>query len=37
VSEEITTDVIYASDGRTFDNTIAGRSALERYEKKLNA
>jgi len=37
VSEDITTDVIYASDGRTFDNTIAGRSALERYEKKLNA
>ena len=37
VSEEINTDVLYASDGRTFDNTIAGRSALERYEKKLNA
>jgi hypothetical protein len=37
VSEEINTDVVYASDGRTFDNTIAGRSALERYEKKLNA
>lgn len=37
VSEEINPDVVYASDGRTFDNTIAGRSALERYEKKLNA
>jgi hypothetical protein len=37
VSEEINTDVVYASDGRKFDNTIAGRSALERYEKKLNA
>lgn len=37
VSDEVTTDVLYASDGRVFDNTIAGRSALERYEKKLNA
>lgn len=36
VSEEVKGDVLYASDGRTFDNTIAGRSALERYEKKLN-
>lgn len=37
VSEEKASAVIYASDGRTFDNTIAGRSALGRYEKKLDA
>lgn len=28
-------EYVYASDGRKFDNSIAGRSALTRYEKKL--
>lgn len=29
--------VIYASDGTVFHDTLMGRNALERYEKKLNA
>jgi hypothetical protein len=31
------TDMLYASDGTAFHNTLLGRNALERYEKKLNA
>jgi len=30
-------DMLYASDGTAFHNTLLGRNALERYEKKLNA
>jgi len=29
-------DVIYASDGREFDNTIVGRKALERHEARID-
>jgi hypothetical protein len=36
VKEEVL-DLVYASDGRAFDNTLVGRKALERYERKLNA
>ena len=28
--------VLYASDGREFDNTIVGRKALERHEARIN-
>jgi len=30
------TDVLYASDGRTFENNIAGRSALKNYEERIS-
>lgn len=30
-------DVLYASDGRQFDNTIVGRKALERHEARINS
>jgi hypothetical protein len=30
-------EVLYASDGTVFHDTLMGRNALERYEKKLNA
>jgi hypothetical protein len=33
--EEVET-VLYASDGREFDNTIVGRKALERHEARIN-
>ena len=36
-TEEVGDKFVYASDGREFDNTIVGRKALERYERKLNA
>jgi hypothetical protein len=29
-------DVLYASDGRAFDNTIVGRKALERHEARID-
>jgi hypothetical protein len=35
VVEEETTNYIYASDGKRFDNSMPGRAALERYEEKL--
>jgi hypothetical protein len=28
-------EYVYASDGRKFDKSIAGRAAMARYEKKL--
>jgi len=33
---DTTPDVLYASDGRAFDNTIVGRKALERHEARID-
>lgn len=35
VASEPTSEYVYASDGRAFDNSMPGRKSLERYEEKL--
>jgi hypothetical protein len=35
VASEPTSEYVYASDGRAFDNSMPGRKSLERYEERL--
>jgi hypothetical protein len=37
VTRESVDELVYASDGRAFDNSIPGRRMLEKYEAKLSA